>query len=66
MIYISPWDSLFLFSLIVYVLFICCSILLIMLPLVRPNIFIIVIYHLFVLLVFCVDPTWALALPLVV
>ena len=42
------------------------SILLIVLPLVRVNIFIIVIYPLFFLLVFCADLTWALAHPLVV
>jgi hypothetical protein len=35
-------------------------------PLVRANIFIIVIYALFFLIVFCADPTWALPQPLVV
>jgi hypothetical protein len=40
--------------------------LLVMLPLVRANIFIIVIYPLFFLSVFCADPTWPLVQPLVV
>jgi hypothetical protein len=40
--------------------------LLVMLPLVRANIFIIVIYPLFFLFVFYADRTWALAQPLMV